>query len=177
MAASYHHNTFKTQGTETYAESAPPKWRGIMLFAGSLTFQRGQSPITGKNAAKIDNTRQIHFHLPGLASGSYDRDGDERGAQVASVPIRAAPGDSESWDVSTPLFMPCLIAGSDLTQISWYLTNETGERVDMQGGHMEATVVLKWGPPVGTSAPPPSSMAAQEDLERIIQPWARAMAK
>ena len=90
--------------------------------------------------------------------------------------IRAAPGDSESWEVSTPLFMPCRIGGSELTSISWYVTNETGDRIDLQDGHMEATVVLKWGPPAG-EAPPPSSIAAQTDLERIIQPWASAMAK
>lgn len=169
-------NTMTPEGSDSYFQAAPPKWRGIMLFAGSLTFKSGEDPITGTNAAKIDNTRQVSVHLPGLASGSYDRDGNERGAQVASVPIRAAPGDSESWEVSTPLFMPCRIAGSELTSISWYVTNETGQRIDLQDGHMEATVVLKWAPPTG-DAPPPSSIAAQTDLERIIQPWASAMAK
>ena len=70
--------------------------------------------------------------------------------------------------------MPCRVAGSEVTAIQWYVTNETGQRVSLLGGHMEATVVLKWGPPAG-DAPPPSSLAARTDLERIIQPWANAM--
>jgi len=154
---------------------AADRYDGVMLPAQLLTFKRGEDAITGENAAAIDNARSLSFHLPGLASGSYDRDGNESGAQVASIPIRAAPGSTENWEVSTPLFMPCRVAGSEVAAIQWYVTNETGQRVNMLGGHMEATVVLKWGAPAG-DAPPPSSLAARTDLERIIQPWANAMA-
>lgn len=162
-----------TVGGDTHLPVAD-RWTGIMVPAQLLTFKRGEDPITGANAAAIDNARSLSFHLPGLASGSYDRDGNESGAQVASIPIRAAPGETENWEVSTPLFMPCRVAGSEVTAIQWYVTNETGKRVSLLGGHMEATVVLKWGPPAG-DAPPPSSMAARTDLERIVQPWANAM--
>ena len=155
-------------------QPAADRYDGIMLPAKLLTFKRAEDPITGADAAAIDNARSLSFHLPGLASGSYDRDGNESGAQVASIPIRAAPGSTENWEVSTPLFMPCRVAGSEVTAIQWYVTNETGQRVSLLGGHMEATVVLKWGPPAG-DAPPPSSLAARTDLERIIQPWANAM--
>ena len=158
------------QGWVTPATPIPP-----MVPAGTFLYVARTTPPTAEKAANIDNTRAVTLHLPRLAAGSYDRDGKESGAQVASVPIRAAPGDSESWEVTSPLFMPCRIAGSNLTEIKFYMRNETGQKIDLQGGHFEATIVLRWPAPVG-EAPPPSSFAARTDLDRIIQPWAKAMA-
>jgi hypothetical protein len=125
---------------------------------------------TANRAALIDNVRQISVHLPGLAAGSYDRDGQLTGAQVASVPIRAAPGDSEAYEVNNPLWMPCTIAGSYVDSIEWYITNEVGKRIDNQNGHMEATIVLQWPAPTGEAAPP-SSFSAKTDLSRVVQAW------
>lgn len=125
---------------------------------------------TANRAALIDNVRQISVHLPGLAAGSYDRDGQLTGAQVASVPIRAAPGDSEAYEVNNPLWMPCTIAGSYVDSIEWYITNEVGKRIDNQNGHMEATIVLQWPAPSGEAAPP-SSFSAKTDLSRVVQAW------
>ena len=125
---------------------------------------------TANRAALIDNVRQISVHLPGLAAGSYDRDGQMTGAQVASVPIRAAPGDSEAYEVNNPLWMPCTIAGSYVDSIEWYITNEVGKRIDNQNGHMEATIVLQWPAPSGEAAPP-SSFSAKTDLSRVVQAW------
>ena len=55
-----------------------------------------------QKAAEIDNVRSLGFHLPSLVQSSYDRNGEEKGAQVASVPIRALPGNSEAWEVQSP---------------------------------------------------------------------------
>jgi hypothetical protein len=38
----------------------------------------------------------INFHLPGLVSGSYNRNGSEGRGRVATVPITAPP-PSTSW--------------------------------------------------------------------------------
>jgi hypothetical protein len=142
----------------------------VASFSLSWDLFRVDVPPTANRAALIDNVRQISVHLPGLAAGSYDRNGELNGAQVASVPIRAAPGDSEAYEVSNPLWMPCTIAGSYVDSIEWYVTNEVGKRIDNQDGHMEATIVLQWPAPTGEAAPP-SSFSAKTDLSRITQAW------
>jgi hypothetical protein len=145
----------------------------VKMPDGSLSMVNGaHGDATKQKAAEIDNVRQLGVHLPSLIASSYDRNGEEKGAQVASVPIRAAPGDSEAWEVSSPLWMPCPVAGSYIENIEWFITNERGQKVDCQGGHIEATVVLMWGNPTGKDAPP-SSLAARTDITRVVQPWAR----
>ena len=67
--------------------------------------------------------------------------------------------------------MPCPVAGSYIDSIEWFITNESGVKIDPQGGHIEASVVLSWNNPAG-EAPPPSSLAARLDASRVMQPWA-----
>ena len=144
----------------------------VKIPDGALSLVNGKyGDATKQRAAEIDNVRSLGFHLPSLVQSSYDRNGEEKGAQVASVPIRALPGNSEAWEVQSPLWMPCPVAGSYIDSIEFFVTNERGQRVDCQGGHIEATVVVSWPTPVG-QAPPPSSLAARLDASRVIQPWA-----
>ena len=140
--------------------------------AGTKTFANAFSLVqTTKHAAKIQMVRAVAMHLPGLVRSSYDRNGDETGAQVASVPIQVPPGSAQSWEAKSPLFVPIGAAGSYIETINWFLTNEDGILLDMQGGRFEATIVVSW-PAAKGSDPPPSSFAARTNLSQVLQPWA-----
>ena len=69
--------------------------------------------------------------------------------------------------------MPFLHAfsASYIEAINWYLTNEDGILLDMQGGRFEATIVISW-PAAKGDDPPPSSFAARTNLSQVLQPWA-----
>ena len=102
--------------------------------------------------------------------GDTDMRDKIRESIIAAANRRRAPGNVEAFEPGTPV----RVASAEYLKESLH-SNET--KMAPKWSKAVFTVMLKWGPPVGDSAPPPSSMAAQEDLERIIQPWARAMAK
>eukprot|EP01047_Picozoa_sp_COSAG01_P105288 COSAG01_NODE_34515_length_546_cov_1.127517_1_plen_151_part_01 len=100
--------------------------------AGALSFDRGWDGKAGSRSTfqkdkrekqkpqRLDSSRVINFHLPGLVSGSYNRNGSEGRGRVATVPITVPPGAVEQWQVSTPLYMPCDVAGSYVNSNVWY---------------------------------------------------------
>jgi hypothetical protein len=147
----------------------------VVTPLGGLSFNNGDFGGTAvrdkQRAASIDNTRSINVHLPGLVAGSYDTNGALGNGRVATVPITVKPGDSETWQSSAPLFMPCDVAGAYINVVEWFITNENNHKIDDQGGRISATVVLSWpAPPAGVA--PPSSLQGRTDLESIRQPWA-----
>eukprot|EP01047_Picozoa_sp_COSAG01_P077869 COSAG01_NODE_14182_length_1486_cov_2.565970_3_plen_83_part_00 len=51
-----------------------------------------------------------------------------------------------------------------------YITNEEDKVIDLQGGRMTATVIVRW--PAVTEGPvPPSSLAARTDPNIVRMPW------
>ena len=120
---------------------------------------------------RLDSSRVINFHLPGLVKGSYDRNGKKGNGRVATVPITVVPGAVEQWQVQTPLYMPCDVAGAYINSIVWFITNEEGKVIDLQGGRMSATVIVRW-PAVPEGPVPPSSLAARTDPNIVRMPWA-----
>ena len=160
------------------AEGAVP-----FIEAGALTFDRGwdgkkestsqfqQDKRDKQKPQRLDSSRVINFHLPGLVKGSYDRNGEKGNGRVATVPITVAPGAVEQWQVSTPLYMPCDVAGAYINSIVWFITNEEGATIDLQGGRMSATVIVRW-PAVPEGPVPPSSLAARTDPNIVRMPWA-----
>ena len=151
-------------------------------IAGALTFDRGwdgkttststfQQAVRDKQKPqRLDSSRVINFHLPGLVKGSYDRNGNKGNGRVATVPITVPPGAVEQWQVSTPLYMPCDVAGAYINSIVWFITNEEGDTIDLQGGRMSATVIVQW-PAVAEGPVPPSSLAARTDPNIVRMPW------
>jgi hypothetical protein len=151
--------------------------------AGALTFDRGwdgkkdstsafqQDKRDKQKPQRLDSSRVINFHLPGLVKGSYDRNGAKGNGRVATVPITVAPGAVEQWQVQTPLYMPCDVAGAYINSIVWFITNEEGKTIDLQGGRMSATVIVRW-PAVPDGPVPPSSLAARTDPNIVRMPWA-----
>lgn len=148
---------------------------GVENTADIISYSNGNFGGTAakdkQSAANIDNTRAINFHLPGLVGGSYDTNGALGNGRVATVPITVKPGESETWQVSAPLFMPCDVAGAYINEVEYFITNENNHKIDDQGGRISATVVLSWPAPAEGSAPP-SSLQGRTDLESIRQPWA-----
>ena len=67
--------------------------------------------------------------------------------------------------------MPVDAAGSYIESISFFLTNEDGKELDLQGGRVEMMLALSW-PSVKGEQPPPSSFAARTDIATLLQPWA-----
>jgi hypothetical protein len=123
-----------------------------------------------KDAPKLQNVRAVGFHLPSLVSSSYDRNGDEFGAQIANVPLLVPPGAAQSWEANAPLFVPINAAGSVIDRIDFFITNEDGRLLDNQGSRFEATIAISWGAVQG-QAPPPSSFAARTNIQGLLQPW------
>jgi hypothetical protein len=151
--------------------------------AGALTFDRGwdgkadstsefkQDKRDKQKPQRLDASRVVNFHLPGLVKGSYDRNGEKGNGRVATVPITVAPGAVEQWQVATPLYMPCDVAGAYINSIVWFITNEEGVTIDLQGGRMSATVIVRW-PAVPDGPVPPSSLAARTDPNILVMPYA-----
>jgi hypothetical protein len=150
--------------------------------AGALSFDRGWDGKTTtehfnktlrdkQKPQRLDSSRVINFHLPGLVKGSYNRNGEKGNGRVATVPITVPPGAVEQWQVQTPLYMPCDIAGAYINSIVWFITNEEGKVIDLQGGRMSATVIVRW-PAVPEGPVPPSSLAARTDPNIVRMPWA-----
>jgi hypothetical protein len=67
--------------------------------------------------------------------------------------------------------MPCDVAGAYINSIVWFITNEEGKVIDLQGGRMSATVIVRW-PAVPEGRVPPSSLAARTHPNIVRMPWA-----
>ena len=119
-----------------------------------------RAPWTAAAPANLLRTRAIEFHCPTLASSAYNQDGKLRGAQLASVPIQVPQNAVQAWQCNFDNSVPCSgHHGASIDSISWYLSNERGEDVNMQGEQFQATVRVYWPDPV----PPPLGSAGAEE--------------
>jgi len=100
--------------------------------------------VTAASAARVDKTRSVAFHVPSLATGTYGTGGALGGSQLALVPITAALGETQNWEVSVPIEVPCRAAGSTIGHIDFYLANEDGLPINLLQDRFEGVVVVKW---------------------------------
>eukprot|EP01045_Picozoa_sp_COSAG04_P009149 COSAG04_NODE_524_length_13127_cov_18.191511_5_plen_171_part_00 len=82
------------------------------------------------------------------------------GAQLASVPVTVPQNDTQVWEAKFDNRLPLDLHGADITAIEWYLTNQDGQRVNLQGNNFQITLRIGWldplVPPLGntTDGPP-----------------------
>ena len=104
----------------------------------------GPKLLKAQNAAKIDRTRAILFHCPTIAAGSYSTAGKRGGSAIGMVPIDTGVGDTQSWECSVPVMVPARIAGTSMSSITVFLSNEDGDKLQLQGDRWSAQLILSF---------------------------------
>ena len=100
--------------------------------------------IQATNTARVDRNRCVVFHAPTLAAGSYSTAGKRGGSAIAMIPITAPVGDVQAWEASVPVQVPANIAGSSLSNLTVFLSNEDGERLNLLADRWSAQVILSF---------------------------------
>ena len=104
----------------------------------------GPSDVVANNAARVDRTRAVVFHAPTLAAGSYSTAGKRGGSALAMIPVTAPVGDVQSWEAQVPVQVPANIAGSSLSRLTVFLSNEDGERLNLLADRWSAQLILSF---------------------------------
>ena len=104
----------------------------------------GPMLVTANNAARVDRTRDIVFHAPTLAAGSYSTAGKRGGSAIAMIPVTAPVGEVQAWEARVPVQVPAQIAGSSLSNITVFLSNEDGERISLLADRWSAQLILSF---------------------------------
>ena len=81
---------------------------------------------------------------PTIASGSYSTEGKRGGSAIAMVPIDSKVGDTQSWECAVPVHVPARIAGTSLSHITVFLSNEDGEKLSLMGDRWSAQLILSF---------------------------------
>jgi len=100
--------------------------------------------IQATNTARVDRNRCVVFHAPTLAAGSYSTAGKRGGSALAMVPITAPVGDVQAWEASVPVQVPANIAGSSLSRLTVFLSNEDGEKLNLLADRWSAQLILSF---------------------------------
>jgi len=100
--------------------------------------------IQAANTARVDRNRCVVFHAPTLAAGSYSTAGKRGGTAIAMIPITAGVGDVQAWEASVPVQVPANIAGSSLSHLTVFLSNEDGEKLNLLADRWSAQLILSF---------------------------------
>eukprot|EP01050_Picozoa_sp_SAG11_P000625 SAG11_NODE_21_length_25065_cov_3.589081_26_plen_131_part_00 len=100
--------------------------------------------IQAANTARVDKNRCVVFHAPTLAAGSYSIAGKRGGSAIAMVPITAPVGDVQAWEAIVPVQVPSNIAGSSLSNLTVFLSNEDGEKLNLLADRWSAQLILSF---------------------------------
>ena len=119
-------------------------WQKLLGFGATQTGNNSNALMQAENVAKIDKTRAVAFHCPSLCVGTYSTGGQLGGSQLALIPITVGLGETQSFQVSVPIKLPCRAAGSTLSSLNFFLSNEDGDPVDLLADRFEAVVVVEW---------------------------------
>ena len=104
----------------------------------------GPVAVAANNAARVDRNRCVVFHAPTLAAGSYSTAGKRGGSALAMIPITAGVGEVQAWEASVPVQVPANIAGSSLSHLTVYLSNEDGQRINLLADRWSAQLILSF---------------------------------
>jgi hypothetical protein len=104
----------------------------------------GPTIVTASGAAKVDRTRAVVFHAPTLAAGSYSTSGKRGGSALAMIPVTAPLGTVQSWEASVPVKVPSGIAGTSVTHLTVFLSNEDGEALNLLADRWSAQLILSY---------------------------------
>jgi hypothetical protein len=127
----------------------PPRgFRGVHLgeCLGSLgespARPTGCSPRTSSHAATHPE-RLLHVRRAGHRAYGAGRC-SQASAGRAVVPITVGLGETQSYQVSVPIKLPCRAAGTKVTALNFFLSNEDGDPCDLLQDRFEAVVVVEW---------------------------------
>jgi hypothetical protein len=119
-------------------------WEKLLGFSSTQIGNNSQAVMTAASVARVDATRAIAFHCPTLCAGTFGTDGKLGGSQLALVPITVGLGQTQSYQVSVPIKLPCRAAGTKVTALNFFLSNEDGDACDLLQDRFEAVVVVEW---------------------------------
>ena len=117
-------------------------------------------PWLADNHEMITRTRAIEFHCPTLVTSSYDQQGKQTGGSLAQVPITKQRGETEVWQAAYDNSVPIAFHGGTIDSLTFSLTNQDGDPVNLQGTDFNATLRITWPDPV-----PPAIGSAGADAE------------
>ena len=67
---------------------------------------------------------------------------------AASVPVLVGPSEVQSYQASHDTSVPCELHGSSVSAIEFYITDQSGSKIDMQGSSFQATLQLFYADPI-----------------------------
>ena len=78
------------------------------------------------------------------SAGSFSTSGKKGGSALAMIPITAPVGDVQAWEASVPVRIPSGIAGSTLSHLTVYLSNEDLEPLNLLADRWSAQMILSY---------------------------------
>eukprot|EP01046_Picozoa_sp_COSAG06_P050314 COSAG06_NODE_7944_length_2327_cov_9.710952_2_plen_553_part_00 len=113
----------------------------------ATTLQINPEPWSAKEQSKINRTKAIEFHCPTLVSTAYNQDGKMYGGSLASIPITQPRGGVEVWQAAYDNSVPISLHGGVVDSLTYSLTNQDGDPVNLQGSDFNATLRISWPDP------------------------------
>ena len=159
------YDTFARSGVDADADPTsgllPPSYQSMLQLSESASGKARvtMDPWTADNPARIVRTQAIEFHCPTLINTSYDQHGRQSGGSLASIPIRE-PGKVQVWQAQYDNSLPIGYHGGVIDSLTFSLTDQDGEAVDLQGSDFNATLRISWPDPV-----PPALGSAGAEAE------------
>ena len=111
------------------------------------TLQINPEPWSAQEQSKINRTKAIEFHCPTLVSTAYNQDGKMYGGSLASIPITQPRGGVEVWQAAYDNSVPISLHGGVVDSLTYSLTNQDGDPVNLQGSDFNATLRISWPDP------------------------------
>ena len=142
--------------THTGATRNPQNMLQLPPASGSARLNL--APWVADNMSQIQRTKAIEFHCPTLVTSSYDQKGKQSGGSLAQVPITKPRGQVEVWQAAYDNGVPIDLHGGMITSLTYSLSNQDGDPVNLQGSDFNATLRISWPDPV-----PPAMGSAGAD--------------
>ena len=130
----------------------------LQLPPASDSARLNLAPWVADSMSQIQRTKAIEFHCPTLVTSSYDQKGKQSGGSLAQVPITKPRGQVEVWQAAYDNGGPIDLHGGVITSLTYSLSNQDGDPVNLQGSDFNATLRISWPDPV-----PPAMGSAGAD--------------
>ena len=147
-------------GYSTYTSTTRNPQNMLQLPPASDGARLDLAPWLADNMSQIQRTKAIEFHCPTLVTTSYDQKGKQSGGSLAQVPITKPRGQVEVWQAGYDNGVPIDLHGGVIDSLTYSLSNQDGDPVNLQGSDFNATLRISWPDPV-----PPAIGSAGAEAE------------
>ena len=96
----------------------------------------------------ITRVRSLQFNCPSLVPASYGTDGKMSQSQMASVPVLVGPTQIQSYQAGHDDSVPCDLHGAYISEIEFYLTDQSGSAINLQNSTFQATLRIYYPDPI-----------------------------